>query len=141
IDERIYWLLFQLYNADHGWLWRHYARFKGCALACGNGSSDGVALRSSPDCAPGLALFQTKVARFINARSLGVNLGSKLPAPARRRVSVVCPDSVSGCPACSEHLHAEKKWRHLLNSRGNACGKERRTWLPSYRSIIRRDPK
>ena len=112
IDERIYWLLFQLYNTYHGWLRRHHARFKGCALACGNGSNDGVALRSSPDCAPGLALFQSKVARFINP-PLGTNLGSKWPREACRGVSAVYPDSVSGCRACSEHLHAERKWQHL----------------------------
>jgi len=55
--------------------------------------------------------------------------------------NAVCPDSVFGCPELWEHWPAEMGQIDLLRSTENAYGKERRTWLPSYRSTIRRDPR
>src|SRR5262249_1712588 len=56
-------------------------------------------------------------------------------------LSAVCPDSVFGCPERWECLLVEKGQIGLLHSVESAYGKERLTWPPSYRSIIRHDPK
>ena len=60
-DGRFRRFLLQLHHTEHGRLRRYHARLKDCALACSNGSDDGVALCDRFDCTPGFTLFNSKV--------------------------------------------------------------------------------
>ena len=52
---------FSFITLEHGRLRRHHAGLKNCALACGHGSDDRLALCGSPDCPPGFTLFESKI--------------------------------------------------------------------------------